>query len=974
MRYILYVPGLPFDGNTIKSGKSLGGSETMGFYMAKGLADKGHEVVCFCNTPEKKNIDGVEYAPIGEVSQSTPFGASFQHYASNVPHDVLLAQRAAGIFGTQYASKLNYFWTHDLALTRYSGNINNMMWNTNKVLGVSQFHVDQIKPVYGIDEQYIGVLPNGIDLELCKAGNLEQKQKSKILLYTSRPERGLINLVAEGGIMEQLYKADPEITLMVAGYDNVSPEMKGFYDHLYQRCELLPNVHNHGYLSKQELSEIMQKAWLHVYPTDFEEVSCITAMEEQAAGTPFLSTKTAALPETLKDGGVYWSKKEDFVKSILYLANNKPKYKELHEKALRKAKSYAIENSIARLEAHVESDFKRLSDGKNKLFSYFVYNSDVAAAAYVNEKYKLGQDEFLLKNYETFGKEVDQTIEFYDELSEWHKTQGDDHGLGNDVGVLTMPRVKPIMSFVSGLKPGSKILDYGSCVGHITIALARQFPDMIFEGCDINETQVETANNYAIGNKIDNVSFFTCSFPDTLKQSEYDLVLCCEVVEHIWDYQPFLIDLEKAAKLGAQVVITTPYGAWEALSYNRPPYKRQHLHHFEAEDIKEIIGHKANSQSLYLNSPDQAGEKFGAYLWTWVRTEDNGFGKIDYERKNVCQNPKQEVTACIITKGDSGTIKKALDSIAPFVDEFIIAIDKNTFSGEVESCLTYQIAQRYKNAKIYANESPTVIGFDEARNFTVQKATKDWVLWIDDDEVFVWPDRIKPFITDNHFNAYAIPQHHFSAEPAGLTKTDLPCRLFRNKKGIRFFGTVHEHPELGLNIGTGNTFLMDQTQVAISHFGYENEDVRRKRFQRNFPLMIKDKEKYPERFLRRALWIRDLDHLNRFEFERSKQISTQMIERCNELIENWRKLIELGQTRYVIDSLPYVTDSINFMTQGKGGYSFKMGITVDGLNLSPLQNPTIIEGKVQSPDDIKLLNELLLSENLKIYENGTGYL
>ena len=36
--------------------------------------------------------------------------------------------------------------------------------------------------------------------------------------------------------------------------------------------------------------------------------------------------------------------------------------------------------------------------------------------------------------------------------------------------------------------------------------------------------------------------------------------------------------------------------------------------------------------------------------------------------------------------------------------------------------------------KVFDNESPTVIGFDDARNATVAASCGDWILWMDADE------------------------------------------------------------------------------------------------------------------------------------------------------------------------------------------------------------------------------------------------
>jgi len=96
-------------------------------------------------------------------------------------------------------------------------------------------------------------------------------------------------------------------------------------------------------------------------------------------------------------------------------------------------------------------------------------------------------------------------------------------------------------------------------------------------------------------------------------------------------------------------------------------------------------------------------------------------------------------------------------------------------------------------------------------------------------------------------------------------KPDLPMRLFRNGKGIKFFGVVHEHPEVDMNKGVGYALIMADAWIA--HDGYLTEDIRRDRFIRNIELVIRDRKKYPERLLGKFLWLRDLIHLIRYRLE-----------------------------------------------------------------------------------------------------------
>ena len=83
---------MPFDGNTVKT-KSLGGSESAAYYLARELARRGHRVSCWTSSDKDIVVDGVTYCSVGTHSQETPLGERFDHYASHTPIDVLIMQR-----------------------------------------------------------------------------------------------------------------------------------------------------------------------------------------------------------------------------------------------------------------------------------------------------------------------------------------------------------------------------------------------------------------------------------------------------------------------------------------------------------------------------------------------------------------------------------------------------------------------------------------------------------------------------------------------------------------------------------------------------------------------------------------------------------------------------------------------------------------------------------------------------------------
>ena len=170
---------------------------------------------------------------------------------------------------------------------------------------------------------------------------------------------------------------------------------------------------------------------------------------------------------------------------------------------------------------------------------------------------------------------------------------------------------------------------------------------------------------------------------------------------------------------------------------------------------------------------------------------------------------------------DGDTLQKCLKSVKLIADEVIVGVDDPDWLNSIDDLAegkfkfkkqpAYEMLER-AGAQFFPIESPTKQGFDAARNLTIERAGGEWILWIDDDEVLIHPDRIKMFLRNNMFDSLGLPQHHFAAEPPGLLKTDFPARLFRNNKGIKFYGVVHEHPEMIYNEGAGRSFLLPQNR------------------------------------------------------------------------------------------------------------------------------------------------------------------
>lgn len=950
--------GMPFDGETIPNGNSLGGSESAAYYIAKELAALNHVVHVFTGAKKQGFWDGVNYHWCGEMSNQNPMGDRF-HYVMQTPFDVVICQRHPMAFSMPFTSKLNVWWLHDLALRRSAGMIQNQLVNIDKIFTVSEFHRNQVSEVYDIDKEHIIATKNGVDYTMFEG--LEQfEREPNSLVFASRPERGLQELVEEGGIMEQL----TDCHLYVCGYDNTTQQMEGFYRYLWSRCEDLPNVTHLGALGKRDLYELLARSMLYAYPTTFEDTSNIIAMESNAAGTPFLSFQNAALPETIgNDGAIllpFKNGKVDrqlFVKTVKDLMHDKAKWQNLHVKAKAKKQSWAdiakewiktfrealAEKSLSdkhRLAKHLEQNadivaLNRLFENDINKIAAYVPGYENNYAFYINDDYKEHYRKWY--EYERDVKHVNYVPQnLWNERDPAHK------------------RFRLTYDIVKEHNPKT-MLDYGCAHGHMIINMAQKMPDIEYTGIDIDQLNIDLAIGWAADENID-ATFIQGVHTDV--EGQYDLILIGELLEHV----PNPIDIVEAMKQhltdDGTILITTPYGPWEAMGYKQKENLgwRAHIHHFERADLLEMFGEQRDYKVLALPSRYDIGH----FVVTFKKC-DEPVGQIDYERKLREQNPCETVSLAMIVKNGEMTLPRTLSKIKEHVDEIIIGIDEGTDDN------TQAIAEKF-GAKCIKIKSPIEQGFDEARNRTIEQATMNWILWIDDDETLEYAEWLPVYLRPNCYNGYAIKQHHYATEPPALFKTDLPIRLFRRKKNVRFYGMVHEHPSVNsdANEGVGRVFVLPE--VSIMHTGYSTEAIRRKRFIRNFPLMKKDREKYPDRTLGKMLWVRDLAHCIKYEMENNGNRLTPIIhEWANECIAMWRELVELKASRMAVETLPFYSEAVGVV----GGwvdaaFSHDVIMSGNGNNPNPSANP--IAGRFQTGDDLRNLTALLIDENIKRFE------
>jgi glycosyltransferase involved in cell wall biosynthesis len=139
------------------------------------------------------------------------------------------------------------------------------------------------------------------------------------------------------------------------------------------------------------------------------------------------------------------------------------------------------------------------------------------------------------------------------------------------------------------------------------------------------------------------------------------------------------------------------------------------------------------------------------------------------------------ISLCIIIKNEEKTLDSFLKKLKPYVNEIII-VD----TGSIDK--SKEIAKKYTK-KIY--DFAWCNYFAITRNYSIKFATKDWILWLDPDEEIEIKDlkKLKALTKNKQYFGYRFIQESIINKKK---YTQGICKLFQNKKQIKFIYPVHE--------------------------------------------------------------------------------------------------------------------------------------------------------------------------------------
>ena len=191
------------------------------------------------------------------------------------------------------------------------------------------------------------------------------------------------------------------------------------------------------------------------------------------------------------------------------------------------------------------------------------------------------------------------------------------------------------------------------------------------------------------------------------------------------------------------------------------------------------------------------------------------------------------ISVCMIVKDEAEQLDQCLASITEIADELII-VDTGSTDHSPEIC-------RHYGAKVVFYEWAD--HFADARNYGLQFATCEWILWLDADEVLDGKKtNLRQYLNNTDADILSIPVINYSGEEEPVDPNNAfvlsQYRLFRNDSQLRFIHHIHEHLNINESHKMDNLLEAD---ICIHHYGYLTSSVEsKKKSLRNLAILKKD--------------------------------------------------------------------------------------------------------------------------------------
>ena len=193
-----------------------------------------------------------------------------------------------------------------------------------------------------------------------------------------------------------------------------------------------------------------------------------------------------------------------------------------------------------------------------------------------------------------------------------------------------------------------------------------------------------------------------------------------------------------------------------------------------------------------------------------------------------------KVSACYIVKNEERVLRKSMESLQDAVDEFIVV---DTGSED----RTVSIAKEF-GAKVYV--LPWAEDFAKPRNLAIEKATGDWIVFLDADEYVSEETKgnlrsILAGLSTETVDGMVLSLRNIDVDHGGEVLIDsFAIRIFPKREGLRFCGRIHEELRLHGN-PLSRIVRLEPHDVQIIHTGY-SASVSDAKTERNLKMLLRE--------------------------------------------------------------------------------------------------------------------------------------
>lgn len=187
-----------------------------------------------------------------------------------------------------------------------------------------------------------------------------------------------------------------------------------------------------------------------------------------------------------------------------------------------------------------------------------------------------------------------------------------------------------------------------------------------------------------------------------------------------------------------------------------------------------------------------------------------------------------KISACYIVRNEAENLRKSMASVQESVDEFIV-VD----TGSTDK--TIEVANAFL-AKVY--HQPWQDDFSAPRNYAIEHATGDFIVFIDADEYFSvkTQNNLRKIIQKYRtYDLLMVKRYDIDEKKHETQLVSWMPRIMRNRNGLRYIGRIHEELR---NQGQpiAKIGLVPEQELLLWHTGYAGK-LSKEKAQRNLRIL-----------------------------------------------------------------------------------------------------------------------------------------